>query len=354
MQHAPPIFDGHNDVLLNLHLPDRGGGRSFFERSTQGHIDLPRALESGFGGGFFAVFVPADSSQPTGPEWVQTERGYETPPPPPLDLAYAQRETIAISALLFRLERESGGRFKVVRTTDELATCLREGVIAAILHFEGAEAIDPNLDALEVFHKAGLRSLGLVWSRSNAFAEGVPFAFPHSPDIGGGLTDAGRELVRACNQLGIMLDLSHLNERGFWDVAALSDAPLVASHSNVHALCPSTRNLTDKQLDAIRDSDGMVGLNFAVAFLREDGHRDANTSLVTMVRHVDYLVERLGIERVGFGSDFDGALIPQEIGDVSGLPRLMEALRVRGYDDDSLTRLAHGNWLRVLSKTWKV
>ena len=242
---------------------------------------------------------------------------------------------------------------KVVRTADELAACLRDGVFAALLHFEGAEAIDPGLDALEVFYRAGLRSIGPVWSRPNAFAHGVPFKFPHSPDTGPGLTDAGRELVRACNRLGIMLDLSHLNERGFWDVAGLSDAPLVATHSNAHALCPVTRNLTDKQLDAVKQSDGMVGLNFACGFLREDGRNDADTPIETMVRHLDYLIERVGIDRVGLGSDFDGATMPREIGDAAGLPKLMDALRARGYDAAALRKLAHENWIRVLRKTWK-
>ena len=181
----------------------------------------------------------------------------------------------------------------------------------------------------------------------------MPFRFPSTPDIGTGLTDAGRELVRACNRLGIMIDLSHLNEAGFWDVAGLSDAPLVATHSNAHALCGTPRNLLDKQLDAIKDSDGMVGLNYAVAFLREDGANNADTPLSQMVRHIDYLVERIGIDRVGLGSDYDGATIPAAIGDVAGGQRLIAALAEAGYDDASLRKLAHENWVRVLRKTWK-
>jgi membrane dipeptidase len=222
----------------------------------------------------------------------------------------------------------------------------------AVLHFEGADAIDTDLDALHVLYRAGLRSLGLVWGRPNAFAEGVAVHFRRSPDTGPGLTPAGRDLVRACNELRIMIDLSHLNERGFWDVASLTDAPLVASHSNAHALCPSSRNLTDPQLDAISASDGMVGLNFAVNFLREDAARDADTPLEVMVRQVDYLVEKVGIDGVGFGSDFDGVLIPQEMGDASGLPKLMSALRDRGYDGQALRKLAQENWIRVLRETW--
>jgi membrane dipeptidase len=350
-----PILIGHNDTLLNLYLPERGEGRTFFTRSDKGHIDLPRAREGGLGGGFFAIFVPPDPlTQPLSrAEPVLTSTGYEMPLASAIEQSYAQQTTMAMIANLFRLEAESDGQIKVVRTIDELTRCLREGILAAILHFEGAEAIDVGLDALEVFYQAGLRSLGIVWSRPNAFAHGVPFGFPRSPDTGPGLTDAGRELVRACNRLGIMLDLSHLNEKGFWDVAELSDAPLVATHSNAHTLCPTTRNLTDKQLDAIKGSEGIVGLNFAVTDLREDGWNNADTPLDVMVRHVDYLVEHLGIDGVGLGTDFDGATIPQEIGDVTGLPKLITALRKRGYDDAALRKLAFANWVRVLSKTWK-
>lgn len=348
-----PIFDGHNDTLLDLYLPKPGRERSFFERAEFGHIDLPRAEAGGFAGGFFAVFVPPPPKEQADPN-PDLPRGtsFELPLPPPLELAYAQRTAIGMAATLFRLEAASAGRLRVVRTAVELEQCLAQRVIAAILHFEGAEMIDPGLDALEVFYQAGLRSLGPVWSRQNAFGHGVPFAFPRSPDTGPGLTDAGKELVRACNRLGIMLDLSHLNEAGFWDVARLSAAPLVATHSNVHAICPSSRNLSDKQLDAIRDSDGMVGLNFAVSFLRPDGQNNADTALETMVDHVDYMVERLGLERVGLGSDFDGATIPRAIGDAAGLPRLVDALRARGYDDAALRKLGHENWLRVLRRTW--
>jgi membrane dipeptidase len=350
-----PILIGHNDTLLNLYLPERGEGRTFFRHSEKGHIDLPRAREGGLGGGFFAIFVPPDPlTQPLErAEPIMTSTGYEMPLASAIEQSYAQRTTIAMAANLFRIEAESDGQIKVVRTVDELTTCLREGVLAAILHFEGAEAIDPGLDALEVFYQAGLRSLGIVWSRPNAFAHGVPFGFPRSPDTGPGLTGAGRELVRACNRLGIMLDLSHLNEQGFGDVAELSDAPLVATHSNAHTLCPTTRNLTDTQLDAIKGSEGIVGLNFAVTDLREDGWNNADTPLDVMMRHIDYLVEHLGIDCVGLGTDFDGATIPQEIGDVTGLPKLITALRERGYDDAALRKLAFGNWVRVLGKTWK-
>lgn len=350
-----PIFDGHNDTLLRLDSSERGEGRSFFVESEKGHIDLPRAKRGGFAGGFFAIFPPAPAQeQLTRDSLIITETGYEVRPFPAIDPAYAQQLTIEIAARLFRLEAESQGQLKVVRTVDELLSCLQTGVLAAILHFEGAEAIDPHLDALEVFYQAGLRSLGIVWSRSNAFGHGVPFKFPHSPDTGPGLTAAGRELVRACNRLGILIDLAHLNEQGFRDVARLSDAPLVVTHSAAYALCRSTRNLTDSQLDAIKASEGIVGLNFEVANLREDAYDNPDTPLSVMIRHIDYLVEHLGIDGVGFGSDFDGGItVSHELVDVAGLPRLIAALRQHGYDDASLGKLAYENWLRILRRTWR-
>ncbi len=348
-----PVFDGHNDVLLRLIRGRAEPERAFLEGDNIGHLDWPRMKEGGFVGGFFAVYVPSEFTGGVDVDALMARPQYDVPLPPPLELGPSQRVTLHMASLLLRIERASKGEVKICRSAAEIRHCIDSGILATVLHIEGAEGIDPDLHILDVLHQAGLRSIGPVWSRPNIFGHGVPFRYPSSPDTGPGLTERGRELVRACNRLKIMLDLSHLNERGFWDVAALSDKPLVATHSNAHALCPSTRNLTDRQLDAIRDSDGMVGVNFAVAFLREDGRERVDTSLETVVCHVDYLVERLGMERVGFGSDFDGAKVPREIGDASGLPKLLGALRDRGYGDGEIRKLAHENWGRVLRRTWR-
>jgi membrane dipeptidase len=170
--------------------------------------------------------------------------------------------------------------------------------------------------------------------------------------MGGGLTEDGERLVAACNRLGIAIDLSHINEAGFWDIARLSDAPLIATHSNAHAVCPHTRNLTDKQLAAIAESDGMVGLNFAAAFLREDGKMDPDVPMEQMLRHLDHMLGILGEDRVGLGSDFDGAVVPKAIGDCAGLPVLQQAMADHGYGAELITKISHGNWLRVLHKIW--
>lgn len=350
----PLIFDGHNDTVLSLLDTDR----SFFESADVGHVDLPRALEGGLGGGFFAVYIrdpgvsdkpPADSSS------VDTSMrvyGDESTWPEPMSLEYAQATALGLLGRLLQVERTSGGKARVVRTAAELQQCLDGGVFAMLLHFEGAEPLDAEGRALEVFYAAGLRSVGITHSRRNRFAQGVPFRFPHSPDTGPGLTDAGRELVRQLNRRKVVIDLSHITEQGFWDVAAMTDAPLVATHSNAHALTPSTRNLTDRQLDAVRDSRGVVGLNFHVGFLREDGARNAETPIARMVEHIDYMAERMGVDCVALGSDLDGAVMPAELKDAAGLPKLMRALADRGYTGEDLRKLAHGNWVRVLRETW--
>ncbi|WEX11971.1 dipeptidase [Chelativorans sp. AA-79] len=340
-----PVFDGHNDALLRLYLSGRSDVEaSFLQGAPGGHIDLPRAKAGGFSGGMFAIFPPPlERGRATG-----AGEGDESPT---LDRTEALLSTMAMASILFRLERASDGALMVCRSAQEVRAAMERGSVAGVFHIEGAEAIDPDLALLDVLHAAGLRSLGLVWSRPNAFGHGVPFRFPATPDIGPGLTDAGKALVRACNRLKILVDLSHLNEQGFRDVAAISDAPLVATHSNVHAICEHARNLTAWQLDAIRDSGGMVGLNFAAGFLRPDGRMSSDTGLDIMLRHLDMLLEALGEDGVGLGSDFDGAVIPSVIGDVAGLPRLIEALAEHGYGRELVEKIAWRNWLGVLERS---
>lgn len=302
------------------------------------HLDLDVARAAGFSGGFFALYIPSPRVR------HPREIPYKLPLPDPIPFEAAAPIAEELFEVLCALP------VRRALTVDDFV----DGEIAAIAHMEGAEPIAPDLANLERWYERGLRSIGIVWSRPNAFAEGVPFEFPGTPDTGSALTDAGRALVRACNELGILVDCSHLNEAGFWDVAALTDAPLVATHSNAHALCPATRNLTDAQLDAIRDANGIVGVNFAASFLREDGRNaPEETGIDAIVRHVAYLVERMGVDHVGFGSDFDGAEVPAELGGVSGLPALVDALRAAGFDDASLDLITHGNWLRVLGTTWR-
>ncbi len=344
-----PFFDGHNDTLLKL--IEKGGPKpvdAFVQGAPTADIDLPRANAAGMAGGFFAMFPPP-VKQGLDSVVGSTASG-DGKLPPMLDIADAQASTNAMASLLFRIEK--AGAVAVCRDVTAIDAAVAAGKLAAIFHIEGAEAIDTDFHALDVLYAAGLRSLGIVWSRENAFGTGVPFRHNADPDIGPGLTDAGKELVRVCNAMGVLIDLSHLNAAGVRDVATISDRPLVATHSNVHAISPHARNLVDWQLAAIRASGGIVGLNYACGFLRPDGLMRADTDMEIMVRHVDALVEALGEDGVALGSDFDGAMIPTVIKDVTGVPKLLQALLDKGYGEALVRKIAMENWLGLLKRTW--
>jgi membrane dipeptidase len=334
-----PVIDGHNDALLRVWR----SGESLREHGDDGHLDLPRMREGGIAAAFFAIYVPEDdySSDPR-ESVVATDDGWEVPFDEPLGFERASSVAHELAAIADR-------DLTLVRTIADLERCVAGGEPGAILHLEGAEPIEPGLGNLDDWIERGVRSLGIAWSRPNAFGCGVPFQFPGTPDVGPGLTEAGRDLVHTCNERGVMLDLAHLNERGFFDVAELSNAPLVVSHAAAHALAPMTRSLTDSQLDAIGDSGGLVGVVFDVVMTRSDGDLVFDTALDVITGHIEYIAERIGLDHVALGSDFDGCFPPAALDDASKMQALLDALR---WNDDELEKLAHGNWLRVLRDTW--
>lgn len=346
-----PIFDGHNDVLSKLHGRRPQDPTDAFIGGYDAAIDLPKSVAGGFAGGFFAVYIPPLEVDHEARLAAMQADSYALELPPELEQSYAADIANAQINILRQLEARQA--LKICRTSDDVRESMAAGTMAAILHLEGAEAIDADLAALDLLHDIGLRSLGPVWSRPTIFGHGVPFAFPSTPDTGPGLTEAGERLVRRCDQLGILIDLSHMNEAGFWDVARLSTAPLVATHSNAHAICPHARNLTDDQLRAIRDSGGMVGLNFATAFLRTDGKMLPEVPFELMMRHLDHLLGILGEDHVGLGSDYDGAIVPDQLHSVADLPNLVGALLSHGYGKELVARLCSGNWLKALDRAWR-
>ncbi len=345
----PLIFDGHNDVLTRL--LQKGGPMAAEELDwpSDGAIDVPGARDGGFGGGFFAIWVPSPVDVAAKMAAMQGE-SYDLPLPEMVAQGDAGR--IAGEEMAILREMEVRNQVTLCRDLAELEAAFGGETMAAICHLEGAEAIGPDLAELEALHAQGMRSLGPVWSRETIFGHGVPFRFPSSPDTGPGLTEAGRRLVARCDEMGIMLDLSHLNEAGFRDVARLSRRPLVATHSGAHAVSPHARNLTDAQLDAIAESDGMVGLNFACAFLRPDGRMRDDVGLDVLLRHLEHLIGRLGEDRVGLGSDYDGALVPKHLARVADLPKLRRAMIEHDFGADLVEKICHRNWFRVLAKSW--
>ncbi len=343
-----PVFDGHNDAITRADRDRLAVGRD------GGDLDLPRMRAGGIRGAIFAVFSPSPDSEDHAPRLVPRDDGViEAEYAMPLDYAAAAAHAGTAAGALLAFARS--GELRLARTIGDLDVVHADpsSPPAAVLHLEGAEAIAPGLEPLELWYAAGLRSLGPVWSRANAFASGVPFISPSSPDTGPGLSAAGRELVRRCGELGILVDVSHLNEAGFWDIAKLDAGPLVASHSAAHALCPMSRNLTDAQLDAIGSSGGLVGIVFACPFLRADFRDDTDTPVRLIAEHAAYIAERIGSEHVALGSDFDGAPIPDGVGDAAGMPVVLDALAEVGFAEDELRAIAWNNWRRVLAQWWR-
>jgi membrane dipeptidase len=316
-----PIIDGHTDYLLSL----THTGRSFLEESTVGHVDLPRARKGNIGAMISAVFLPSE-----------------------LLPTHALIETLRAVDLLKRTVAASDGQMELIRGYDQLVSCLDRGVFGAIMHFEGAEAIDPEFVVLRLASEFGLRSLGLVWSRPTIFAEGVG-----PENHGQGLTGLGRELVKQCNSMGVLIDVSHLNEPGFWDVIAESSKPIVASHSNARAICDHERNLTDRQIKELAKNGGLMGINYAVGFLVQGAKSGSEVPLSVLVDHIDHIVNLVGIDHVALGSDYDGAGVPEALKDAAHDWAIVEELSRRGYDDDSIAKICRDNWLRVLKEVWQ-
>jgi membrane dipeptidase len=323
----PPVFDGHEDFITQME-PRRGRpARDFLALSEFGHVDLPRAMSGSLGGCFTSIYLTDERAEANA-------------------LSYAVREMNDV----FQLADRSEGCFRVCRTVDEVRAAFADGAFASVFMFEGADPISWSLNKLRVFYEAGLRCLAPTWSRSTIFAHGVAFAgsLPES-----GLTDLGRELVARCNELGIILDVSHINRAGFADMLEASTQPVVATHSNAQAVSAHVRNLDDDQIRALAEQGGTMGINFATAFLRPDMQFDSDTSVEAIVAHFDHVVNLVGDEHVSFGTDFDGAGIPDVVGDAAGLPVVLQALQARGYSDDRLERIYHGNFLRVASAVWR-
>ncbi|MHB0884530.1 MAG: dipeptidase [Bacillota bacterium] len=321
------VVDAHADTLLRIWA----GERTLRERSSKGHIDLPRLAEGGVDVQFFACFIEAQH---------KPERGL--------------RRAMQLVDLFHRELAANADRMMPVLRASDLAAAQAAGKVGAVLSIEGGEAIGDDLSALRNLHRLGLRSLGLVWNQRNLIADGVGEARTH-----GGLTNFGVEVVQECNRLGILVDVSHLNDEGLWDVLATSTKPIVATHSNARAVCPHPRNLSDDLVKALAKNGGVMGMCFAPGFLRamdikaesiEEYRRQVAgmTSVDSVVGHIDHLIELVGPDHVGLGSDFDGSgAVPDGLSDVSCLPALTEALVARGYSDEVIEKILGLNFRRV-------
>jgi membrane dipeptidase len=308
------VFDGHCDTLLRV-VEDQ---LKLAERSSEGHIDLPRLREGGVTAQVFAMFIE-DRYLPAG----------------------AAKQTLRVLDAFYRELEANADALVLATKAAHVEQAKAAGKVAAIIGCEGAESLEGEIALLRMFHRLGLRLLTVAWSRRNQAADGAWEA-----RTGGGLTRFGVKLVEECNQLGILLDISHLSPAGVKDVLDLTSAPVVASHSNARALCPNPRNLTDEQLVALAEKGGVIGVTFVPGFISE---QNEEASLDKLLDHVDHIVQVAGVEHVGLGSDFDGFRPPAPAGleDATHLPDITAGLVERGYSEGDVRKVLGLNWMRV-------
>jgi len=262
------IFDAHCDALMKLWQ-----NRSLsFQDGPSLHVTLSGMVEAGVKVQCFAIYVP---------ETVPEEAKFTA--------------ALEMAELFFARIVEMFPSMKVVRTRQDIAS-LKDGEIGAMLTLEGCDAIGASLVKLKTLLRLGVASVGLTWNFPNAVADGA------WEKRGAGLTAFGRQVVELLNETRRWVDVSHLSEKAFWDVVEMARFP-IASHSNVHRLCPHPRNLTDEQIKALIEKDGMIGINFVPYFLTGDKR---GATVVDVLRHLDYVCALGGENNVGFGSDFDG------------------------------------------------
>jgi membrane dipeptidase len=228
---------------------------------------------------------------------------------------------------------------EVIRTKQDLEHCLATETLGAVLTVEGGEPLEGEIRILRILNRLGVRGLGLTWNNRNELADGVA-----EGQTGGGLTRFGRQVLLEMNRLGMLVDVSHLSEPGFWDVIENAGAPVIASHSNCREVWNHPRNLTDRQVKAIAELNGVVGVNLVPQFVGPPGAGHS-----ALIEHIDHICSLVGDEYVGFGSDFDGTEnLICGVNDVSDLPNIIAGLRDRGYSEDSVDKICGRNCLRVL------
>ena len=294
-------------------------------------INIRRLRAAGCEAQFFAVFFPPEG---------HTNQYMQTPRILPEDLTYFSE----LSRLLRETAQNHPEELVFATGFPQLQKARAENKTAAFLTLEDGRAINGSLQQLEEFYRQGVRLITLTWNGENCLG------FPNSPDpkaMAKGLKDFGKQAVERMNELGMLIDVSHLSDGGFWDVAALSGQPFIASHSNARALAPHPRNLTDEMLHQIGECQGVAGLNFYSRFLSDD--QPAPSRIEDMVRHAVYMLDKGGEDILAIGSDFDGFSGGSRIASPLDLPLLFDALKKAGLTERQIEKMAYRNAERVIA-----
>lgn len=307
------VVDAHCDTVLRL---AKGESLTPETGEPKGHVDIPRLRAGGVDLQVFAL-------------WVDHDRH---------TLHAPQRALTLLDAMWREIEAHPDVLVPILQASD-VARAKSEEKIGVLLSIEDGAALGGSLAALRMFYRLGVRALGLTWNGRNELADGAG-----SEESGGGLTKFGQDVVREMERLGMIVDVSHITEPGFWDVVKSTQKPFIASHSNARALCDHPRNLTDDQIKALADRGGVMGMNFFSDFVRSEGP----TTITDMVDHIEHIAQLVGPEHIGIGSDYDGiSRTPVGLEDVSTLPRLTDALLQRGFEDDAIVGILGANFKRV-------
>ena len=306
------IIDCHCDTVLQAYLTNR----LITERSSSGHLDLPRLQESGVKIQFFALFPGISSSIS------------------PL------KQILILGDFFWEQYKNNTEKIKLISSSSDLGEVMETNKLGALLTVEGGEVLEGELRILRILYRLGVRSLCLTWNNRNEIADGV------AEQEGRGLTDFGRKVVKEMNKLGMIIDLSHIAEKGFWEVLELSDVPVIASHSNSRAIWDHPRNLTDEQIKGIAQKNGLIGLNFVSEFIGAPA-----AGMKKLLEHIDHILELVGDDYLAFGSDFDGTdNLLSGISDVTIYPKIIAELEKRNYKKSTIQKLCWGNCLRILQQ----
>lgn len=358
------VADTHNDVLLRAM-----DGEDITVETDKGHTDLVRLKKGGVDVQVFAV-------------WVDP-------------VAFAKNSFERANQMidtLYSIVRRNPDKIAIVTNSSEIEKTLNEGKICAVIGVEGGHAIENSIEKLEQLYKRGVRYLGLTWNNSTDWASSA-FDETNNPEElkVKGLSEFGKKVIQKMDELGMLIDVSHLGEQAFWDVIKTTTKPVIASHSSVYSLCPHYRNLKDEQIKAIAKTGGVIFVNFFPEYIDssfaqkrkrieekyksqfdsikvlyehdQQTYRQARRQLIkkiseelrppldVLIDHIDYITKLVGVDHVGLGSDFDGiSITPLEMDDVSFLPNITRELLKRGYSVEDVKKILGGNFLRVFKQ----
>ncbi len=362
------LIDSHNDFLMLVTddlVLDYTKNTIAFDKDLTGktHLDLARFKEGGLDVQFFSVFcLPSQIN--------------------PFDMA--NRQIDSLEAIISR----HPDKIVIASNSTELLKAVKQQKLVAMIGVEGGHMIENDLSKLDVLFKRGARYMTLTWNNSTSWATSANDETLNSNLKQKGLTDFGKQVVERMNELGMMIDISHVGEQTFRDVIQTTTKPIIASHSSVYQLCNHKRNLKDYQIKAIADNNGVIQVNFNPPFIDKnfakksdaffERHKKERDSLIKilkdewiveyhlyhkyideaneirpplsiLIEHIDYIVKLVGVDYVGLGSDFDGITItPQQLNDVTDFPLITKALLDKGYSNNDIYKILGGNILRVL------